>query len=535
MKAKGSILIMTLLVAVNLFVVKIFALSPEWLKNISPVINGSILCFENIKGETDFYIGTDEGMYWTRNAGEEWEKILLPPGIFKIYDIVLTSKNIFILCEKGIYKSDRFELFWKRVSKMKGITGIASFLKEENEWAVFAWSGKCFYEIDKNGMKKIGPKFLKDDIQNVSMRDEYLFWTAAGSVFILDIRNNKWDEIRLFSEKSFVEDDDPVDKNRFESELNEDTLKVTSIKDMSLFSDSSIIILDSKGIHVLDNNGRLKEDISVSGLPLRDLVQLTCEDNYVFAASDGKVFLYSFETKSWQLIFETTLPGKISRIGVYKNMSNGICLWVAADKNLYRKNIEPGNLIFVPDNFEKKYQLEALYKPSIKDVQKMAIDYAEVNNDKIKKWRNASRWKAVFPKFSISFSESIGDNVEIYKSATTAYVVSGPKEKDNDWDFSLSWDFSDLIWNDAQTSIDVRSKLMVQLREEILEEVTRLYFERIKILLYIQEMERTANQMHACGTKGFLENLQKLHEVTAYIDALTGGEFSEAIKTDLGT
>jgi hypothetical protein len=30
-----------------------------------------------------------------------------------------------------------------------------------------------------------------------------------------------------------------------------------------------------------------------------------------------------------------------------------------------------------------------------------------------------------------------------------------------DWNVSLSWDLGELIWNGDQTSIDVRSKLMV--------------------------------------------------------------------------
>ena len=72
--------------------------------------------------------------------------------------------------------------------------------------------------------------------------------------------------------------------------------------------------------------------------------------------------------------------------------------------------------------------------------------------------------------------------------------------------------------DDAQTSIDVRSKLMVQLREDILEEVTRLFFERKRLLL---DMETSVGD-----ERPSIEKQLKVQELTAYIDALTGGQFS---------
>ena len=67
------------------------------------------------------------------------------------------------------------------------------------------------------------------------------------------------------------------------------------------------------------------------------------------------------------------------------------------------------------------------------------------------------------PRLSLGFSESNDANIEIYKSSSNYYVVDGPHEIDRDWSIDLTWDLADLVWNSAQTSIDVRSKLMVQL------------------------------------------------------------------------
>jgi len=59
---------------------------------------------------------------------------------------------------------------------------------------------------------------------------------------------------------------------------------------------------------------------------------------------------------------------------------------------------------------------------------------------------------------------------------------------------------------------------MVQLREDILEEVTRLYFERKKLI-------REVSIGNASMEKTF-----RVEELTAYIDAYTGGEFSRRME-----
>jgi hypothetical protein len=160
------------------------------------------------------------------------------------------------------------------------------------------------------------------------------------------------------------------------------------------------------------------------------------------------------------------------------------------------------------------------FEPSIQDVQRMAIDYNEVDEGKIKHWRRASQRKALLPTLSVGidreatelFHWDTGVNPDQLRKGRTTW----------DWDVSLAWDFSDLIWNNDQTSIDSRSKLMVELREDILDQVTRLYFERKRLQV---ELASTNNP-----EEYQVEKHMRLEELTALIDSLTGGEFSQRIK-----
>jgi len=168
-------------------------------------------------------------------------------------------------------------------------------------------------------------------------------------------------------------------------------------------------------------------------------------------------------------------------------------------------------------------------EPTISEVHRIAIDYAEVNPEKIKSWRYLSKKRAWFPELDVSFdgqrdwssSDSIWGS---YSIGGQHYVGPDDKTRGEDfgWDVSLSWDLGDLIWSSDQTAIDSRSKLMVELREDILDQITRLYFERRRI-----QVELAANEVFDHQLK--IDKKMRIEELTALIDAFTGGEFSRRI------
>jgi hypothetical protein len=251
-------------------------------------------------------------------------------------------------------------------------------------------------------------------------------------------------------------------------------------------------------------------------------------DGDMFVSTSKKVFRLSGPDTGWEPYFELPFAGEIDLIKMTADVSGRKWLWIAGGGRLYRMDIDD---LKVKSKKDKGKSVEDSGEPSILEVHQMAIEYAEVSPDKIRRWRQAARWKAIMPRLSVGLSESFNDNIEMYKNATTYYVVNGPRERDNDWSVDLSWDLSDLVWNDAQTSIDVRSKLMVQLRDDILEEVTRLYFERKRLIEEMAKLEKDLGEEAAVKQ---LEKRMRIEELTGYIDAYTGGEFSRALSKNSG-
>ncbi|MFH1504059.1 MAG: hypothetical protein ABIH08_01535, partial [Candidatus Omnitrophota bacterium] len=90
-----------------------------------------------------------------------------------------------------------------------------------------------------------------------------------------------------------------------------------------------------------------------------------------------------------------------------------------------------------------------------------------------------------------------------------------------DWGVSCSWNIGDLIWNSYEDDIDVRNKLNVPLRIDILNDINRVYFERLSLKGEIANSFLDEDEL-------FAKKL-RIKELTAMIDGYTGGFFSKKI------
>lgn len=157
----------------------------------------------------------------------------------------------------------------------------------------------------------------------------------------------------------------------------------------------------------------------------------------------------------------------------------------------------------------------------IRQVQRAAILYAEVSPEKIVRWRALARIKALLPRLTVDLDRDRNRTVASATSGGKTTFSIGPEDESLSVGLSLTWDFGELIWNPDQTSIDSRSRLTVKLRKEILEEVTKLYFERKRLLT---EFEANPTEDEVLQR----ERQLRVGELTAQLDALTGGYFSKA-------
>lgn len=164
--------------------------------------------------------------------------------------------------------------------------------------------------------------------------------------------------------------------------------------------------------------------------------------------------------------------------------------------------------------------VQATGEPTVREVQRAAIRYAEVMPEKIGRWRTLAQLRNLIPRFTVGLDRDSDTTIASSSSAGKTTFTVGPQDESVSLDFGFTWDLANLVWDSAQTSIDTRSRLMVQLRKEVLENVTQLYFER----------QRLRAEFQANPTEDPIlqrERSLRIEELTAQLDALTGGLYSD--------
>jgi photosystem II stability/assembly factor-like uncharacterized protein len=206
------------------------------------------------------------------------------------------------------------------------------------------------------------------------------------------------------------------------------------------------------------------------------------------------------------------------------------------------------------------------HEPSVQEIQEVAMRFGEVHPDLIESWRKGAKYKALLPKFKLSFDfdrdkreawirdyekrtaegggtvTDITDEIEI--SPTTGTNITNTVETETSSEnarlvitaerlgeerrrqqsvgFEFQWELGDFLYNPDQVRISDEARDLVELRNDILEEVTQFYFQRrqLQIDLLLSPSEDLRERLRL--------ELQ-LQEVTANIDYLTGGYLTQRL------
>ena len=180
-------------------------------------------------------------------------------------------------------------------------------------------------------------------------------------------------------------------------------------------------------------------------------------------------------------------------------------------------------------------------EPAVEDVQKASLRFFKVHPEKVAGYRSGAKWKALMPDLELIFNNEYGTNDRylydyLYKGrypapygTCTGADCWPTKDEETVKRASLSlgvrahWSLDRLIFN--AEILDVSSLVGVQ--EGLLREITSLYFTRRRLMtaMVLNPPQSPHEQI--------TEQL-RLDEITANIDALTGGYFSAEVKKALG-
>lgn len=172
-------------------------------------------------------------------------------------------------------------------------------------------------------------------------------------------------------------------------------------------------------------------------------------------------------------------------------------------------------------------------EPTIREVHGWANDYTDLSPRQVERWLAQSVTFATLPQVSLEwklrddwdqgFEYLNVDGTELIPGEDPVAVINDADQGQyQEYKVKLVWDLDKLIMSSERIRVINEAQDVVKLRDNVLSEVTRLYFERRRL----QVSQLLAPEP---DTLARVRQQLRLMELTANIDALTGGAFSAGL------
>lgn len=451
------------------------------------------------------FVGTSRGLYMRRAPADAWQAVEgLPQSSCCVYQVLFEGQTGYAATSRGLFELDANNfccrnIFDRSDDKERDCLSICVL---ENG-VIFAGTrcGLFLKKKDQKNWTKVTSLFNDEEITCLAAAGNSAYALTASGVYRAKNYGKTWE--KAFDVFSYGE-------NSYETEDTGDGEVETTRGDITYMAVSScdaniIYAVGKSGVFLTEDGGGHWRRLSLTGLEYSDLRFIK------IGAVGGKVFIVS-KNNVYELIGSQWRPVA----GFYdcrqvEEVESGLI--VLTGRDIFECEIKTEDKA-CPDEKDgmKNILASFAYEPTVQEVQKKAIEYSETSNKKIMDWRRRANVKAMMPKLTFGYDNNV------YGSYNGCFAV-GP----NSWDVNVSWDLAELVYNNEQTSIDTRSKLMVQLRNDILAEVTSLFFERRRL-----QVELMANK--ALSEQEKMDKKLRVLELTALLDRLTGGFYSESLQ-----
>ncbi len=435
-----------ILVAVILAAASLALAQEEWedLGQGRPDFRAAVLC---TREPGLIYAASGQEVLVSLNSGNNWK----PGGLFrkaKVNSLAfspLDGKTIFAATSAGLFVSaDRAES-WRRAFKGKNYSEAQANAVFPGASRIFLATGAGLFISRDNARswQKAGGKVGQEAAFAVAQSEKSVFAAGQSGVYkSIDLGEN-WEEVFSAENKEKGATDEPVEESE-----EKPCLEVRHLA----YGQGRLYLATRRGVYRSADDGQSWERMPLYGLLSEDVrFVAVAEDGTLYCVAGSGIFKYGgerWEEVSLRLTAQDIRSLAICNNGVYAACKEGLFRLKYAQAPLARESGEnPG----IPD---------------IKSVQQAAIEYAEVNNEKIKSWRKKASRKAFLPQVSVGVSRDASD-LWHWEGGSTTKPDDDTLRRGRDtieWDLRLSWDLSEIIWNNDQTSIDSRQRLMVELR-----------------------------------------------------------------------
>jgi photosystem II stability/assembly factor-like uncharacterized protein len=474
--------------------------------------------------EESEYLITRSGAYRAIRGDGSWRTIFsTPPGENELNCIGLSSGQIYIGTRRGLFRSQDRGSTWRNIFRAMtpekaDVRSISVSAQDPGNIIIGTGKGVFITADGGSRWRNISGSLGRASIKCVALGGDRVYAASDDGLYGMLDGSGEWEKIYPVLGPAI--DGDSSAEEVSGTETPEEAEKSFNINCIVLIDNDLYIGAGSRIMHS-DDRGKSWQEMPKTGLGgmVNDIIS-SPESGKLYCATTKGVFEYLKDENVFREIYRgMDRSPDVSRLFFDVRDSS---LWALSQTGVY--SLDTG--AYMADQYVDVERAVAstnlIYKgePTLKELREAALRYNDVGPEKIDRWRSQSRLKALLPQVNIGLDHGTSNTYEIYTSATKDYVVSGPDDISDGWDVSVSWELGDLIWSTDQTSIDVRSRLNTQLRNDILDDLRRLYYERKR--LQYEMMNSPSGDL-----KMRFEKELRLRELTQAIDDLTGNYLSE--------
>jgi photosystem II stability/assembly factor-like uncharacterized protein len=502
------------------------------------------------------YAGTKNSVYKSTDGGKSWDSVYMISGTWKaVNQIVIhpVRRNMVLAAtQNGAHLSRDGGKSWDQIFKgLDVFTGEvlhAAMDTGNPDFFVIATARGIFITQDGGATWNRAP----GEVANLLCRwvvfdpadPKTLYAATHKGVYCSTDRGDRWDKIYVLSEEEFPFDEIEAEELFQDDEVLDLFGKVRCVAPDPL-KPGHVYIACFNGAFLSTDRGRTWTRLPEGGLSTSDFKMIILPSSNsvrpIYATTRKGAFRFLEKDRLWSELYQG-IQNRDFRYLALDGQKPPV-LWAALKDGIYRlegaappkKPTEPAAKPperpapgAKPADAERKAKLEEVLRsfsdePDIKAVQKKAMWYAEVQPEKIEEWRKQSRARHWLPTLNVTSNRARGSTIDVKGSSTNPFYVVGPDDESAYVTYSLNWDLSNIIWSTDQTSIDTRSRLTAQLRDDVLDETTKTYFERRR--LQVENLLHPSSDINEMVRRDL-----RIQELTANLDALTGGWFSDEIR-----
>jgi len=480
------------------------------------------------------YLATRGELYRTADIfqNERWEEVFaLPPGENEINSLCVKGRSVFVGTRRGLFRSEDGGRKWQNVFRTiipekNNILSIEASGYNPKRLIICTMKGVYLSENSGSSWSDISANIRNKAVRCAALNKDIMYAAGDDGLYArMQGGAPAWERIYVHSGAATGEA--PPDAEAAGPTENEE--EAGAAINCVMIKGPRAYLGVNKRIIYSDDGGKSWNAFAGSGLAgTVNYILPSRRSDKLFCATTKGAFELNDEKNRWCELYK----GMDRSSGVTSLLFHGDdekSLWALTKDGLYKldagryaadqyvdieKNIKSFKIIF--DN-----------EPTIKELQQAALKFCDVSPDKIKDWQRDSKVKALVPKISFGMDRNTTDLWHWEGGSTTKAGddVLMPGKDSVDWDATVSWDLGGLIWSDDQTNIDVRSRLNTQLRNDILDDLRRVYYERKRL-----QFELLASPPR--DMKARFERELRIQELTQAIDDLTGNYLSENMKPE---